>query len=893
MSSFFPSTPFSDEKYFLHNEREESIYRAWESAGLFQPENAPLDAPVFSIAMPPPNANGELHIGHSFGYTVKDILGRFHRLLGERVLLIPGKDHAGIQTQVVFEKLLKKEGIHCLSRDELTSRCYDFCSSRASYMRAQEKRIGISADWSRELFTLDPRLTTIIYRTFKSLWDDGLVYKGARIVNWSVLSQTAISDVEVEYREQEGSLWTVLYRMVDPLTVSSGELKIDDHAIRLGVDGIAISTTRPETILGDTALAVHPEDERYRALVGRHVVVPYTSRAVPIIADTRVDKEYGTGVVKITPSHDFLDYDIGSDHGLPALQVIGKDGRMTSEAGKDFVGLLTQEARTKILEKLEQDQRLLSTKRIVHKVPIGERGKDVIEPLISEQWFIAVDKPGNSLKERALRLIQKDVMGVVPDRFRVLFEQWLTQLRDWNISRQLWWGHRIPVWYGPQGEIVVSDEKPEGDGWTPETDVFDTWFSSGQWAFSTVEALGLAKLGEVNAFSPTHTMVMGRDILFFWACRMVLLIGYVKNHVPWKSILFTGLIRDEHGQKMSKSKGNGIDPIDAINTYGADALRLSLVMGATSGQDLSFSLKKIEGYSKFTNKLWNAAKLIEMKSGGATFTFSSSSSPSLLSSRWLLSELTALQTHVHDKLQAYELSISATELYGFTWDIFCDRYLEVFKILVEKGDDITKNEALTVCQEGFVCLLTMLHPYVPYVTEELYQRATLPRRSPFLCSGSWFCPLPHDGKEALEAKTIMESLFLAVAAVRSIKAVYPASSERMRVELYGLENAEMRLLFSDLAKVTLVSELQSDDAHRLSKPFQGGKVICEVPDRELYTARLKKDLQMYEATIVALDAKLKGDFAKFAKPEVIEKEHAKLAEALSAVTALNAELGSL
>ncbi len=882
------------DKFFEHKVREGEIYAKWEQASLFKLENTKnKTAPVFNIAMPPPNANGELHLGHSFGYTLMDILGRFHRLLGERVLLLPGKDHAGIQTQVVFEKKLKAEkvDIKAKSTEALYQECYDFCMNRAEYMRSQEKRLGLSADWSKELFTLDPRLSSIVYETFERMWKDGLIYKGSRIVNWSVFSQTSISDVEVEYKEADGGLWYISYPLVVPyqsteeLTLPSGQ------KIKVGEFGIVTATTRPETMLGDTALAVHPEDPRYKALIGKEAIVPLVNRKVKIVGDTRVDPTYGTGVIKVTPAHDFADFDIGQDHKLEIIQVIGKDGKMTDAAGESFKGKTTVEAREQVVAQLTEAKLLLDTVTIKHKVPISERGKDIIEPLISEQWFVNVDKPGKSLKENALKLIRGGKINIYPARFQVLFEQWLENLRDWNISRQLWWGHRLPVWYRNENgkeEIAVGEKKPTGSGWTQETDIFDTWFSSGQWAFSTQAAHGLCNLDkpeENREFFPTHTMVMGKDILLFWACRMLILTAYRTGDIPWKNIFFTGLIHDEHGQKMSKSKGNGIDPIAIIEKYGTDSLRLGLIIGATPGNDISLGEKKIEGYSKFINKVWNAAKLLEMKLG--TQTPPPHATPlTLESSKWILNEVAKTHAKMTKQLKEYELSMAADEAYGFTWTIFCDWYLEIMKVLIDKGDKSTLDEVRYAAATTFRAVLTMLHPFVPYFTEEIYQKLPFIKKEAFLATGTWNA---LEGVTSAEAPT-MATMMEIVTAVRSVKAAINIPHKRIRAVLPIVPSPEIALLISELARVDFCTSTDISAEKALRKPVTAGTLILEVDDKEAYRIRVEKDLATNRVVIETIEKKLSGAFAQHAKPEIVAQEREKLAVARHAVLELQKEL---
>lgn len=885
-------------KHFDFLTRESAIYKLWETAGVFSPETCTdQSAPVFNLCMPPPNANGELHLGHSFGESLMDILARFYRLQGYRVLMLPGKDHAGIQTQVVYEQKLKKEGVDYRNTptEQLYKNCFDFCIDRAKYMQGQEMQLGVSADWSKELFTLDPRLNDIVFETFEKMWADGLIYRGNRIINWSVFSQTAISDVEIEYKEQKGSLWYIRYPWVGSVpSASAQKLKLPNGTeVSIGDGGLVVATTRPETLLGDTALAVNPEDARYSSFIGKEVLVPTTGRKIKVIADRRIDKEFGTGVVKVTPAHDFADYDIGQDHKLEAIQVIGKSGQMTELAGADFAGLTTLKCREKLIAQLTEQHLLLDTTQIVHKVPIGERGKDVIEPLISEQWFVAVDKPGNSLRQRALDLIQSGKIKVHPERFRGLFVQWLNNLRDWNISRQIWWGHRMPVWYRgdkEKPEIRVGRNAPEGEGWWQETDTFDTWFSSGQWAYSTMAAHGFIDLNNYrpNEYFPTHTMVMGRDILLFWACRMLLMTVYRVNDAPWRNIFFTGLIRDEHGQKMSKSKGNGIEPLETIKKYGTDALRLSVIMGASPGNDINLSERKFEGYSKFRNKLWNAAKLLELRL--ATRSISQSLPPEITvdANRWILTLLGRLQQNVTQKLLAYELSIAADELYNFTWQTFCDWYLEMAKLLLENGTPAEQEEVGTVAAYLFRQLLIMLHPFMPYVTEELYQSLPFLKRNALLATEKW-----STGVGAFEGESNIALVQEIVSGIRSVKAALTIPQKKIRAALPPGLSSESTLLIRELARVELCDADAIAPTMALRKPYSGGVVILEVEGKDRYRAWLEKELLTLTSTSTALEAKLGGSFASQAKPDIVEQERERLAAAKRSALEIKRELAGL
>lgn len=944
-------------QFFEHSKEEPKISSAWLSSNVYSLEcNKASEKEPFVLTMPPPNANGELHLGHVFGYVTMDILARFYRAMGHPVLLLPGKDHAGIQTQVVFEKKLQAEGVNLktLSREELYERCYSFCLDRAQYMRMQEQSIGISADWQKECFTLDPKLNSVIYETFDKMWKDGLVYKGDRIVNWSVFSQTAISDVEVEYQEQKGHLWSIRYawssefnanshyevpcseRLYKTTTTASvctlpNEAKIgsilkfeeeswiiaeifpseselnkflEKHSISplsnlpegsLSLlvpwqdisSGLITATTRPETLLGDTALAVHPDDIRYKNCIGKKVKVPRLGYEISVIASSKIDRFFGTGVVKVTPAHDFFDYELGLEAKLELRQVIGKDGKMTELAG-EYAGLASGECRKKLLSDLEASGELVSTKEIKHKVPISERGKDIIEPLISEQWWVAVDKPGNSLKEKALKLLRDGKLKIYPENFTNQVITWFENLKDWNISRQLWWGHQLPVWYKGD-EIKVGVTSP-GEGWERDPDTFDTWFSSGQWPYSTTSAAGLFDINspQNSKFFPTHTMVMGRDILFFWACRMILFAAYRFDNVPFKNLYFHGLIRDEKGQKMSKSKGNGIEPKEMLEKYGADALRLGMIVGTAPGIDLKLSIKKIEGYGKFTNKLWNAAKLIEMKTGELPV---SKSPPTLKleTSRWILQSLKESFEHVTSRLTQFAIPQGADSAYDFTWFTYCDWYLEMMKSLSSYTDPNLQQEVKWVAETSFRKLLLLLHPFIPFVTEAIYERMPSINTTEMLCQMPWEAP-DISPSDCSSLKKIMNM----ISAIRQVKAAVGLPLQKIEVALpkgSSELSQEAKMILQDLARVEVVLPDQIPEIEYLRKPFQGGEIVCRLPQKDAYHEKLKKDLEDAEKRLITIETKLSSDFAERADANLVLEEKKKHSDLKAYIEATRYELG--
>lgn len=976
------------DQYFDFRKKEAEIYKKWEDKGCFTLEHAEdPKAPVFDITMPPPNANGEMHLGHCYGHTIMDILGRYHRLKGERVMLVPGKDHAGIQTQVVYERKLRAEGVEIekMSREEFWKSCYDFCIDRSSYMRAQEKSLGTSADFGREIFTLLPGVSDVVYDTFVRMWKDGLVYKGTRMVHWSVYSQTSISDVEVEYKEEKGHLWHIKYPLVDgvaaierkrldlkefgavemvrntgnhwvillPTTtaveVKPGELimrkQMDadveierdyvvfnvhvlpgkktrpelleryEEKIRTGVlenDGdvtvidlvpelddrknVIVATTRPETMLGDTAVAVHPMDQRYLHLLGKKVRIPIINREVEIIADDRIDIGFGTGAVKITPAHDFTDYAIGNDHNLEQIQVIDKFGKMTAAAGKAYEGMSVEACRARLVEDLEKEGVLLLVEELVHKVPIAERGKDTIEPLISAQWFVAVDKEGLSLRKRALELVNSGRIKVYPARLKEQIVQWLENLTDWNISRQIMWGHRMPVWYKGKDtaneEIYVGKEAPAGEGWEQETDTFDTWFSSGQWPYSTLTALGFLDPENPGAseFFPTHTMVMGRDILLFWACRMLLFSAYRYNEVPWKNMYFTGLIRDAKGAKMSKSKGNGIEPREMLEKYGADALRAGMILGSTAGLDVKFNEKKVDAFAKYLNKIWNAAKLVALKGeGDYQLELPAYDKLKLNSSKWLLGRLQEVRDLYLLKMDGYEFSVALELIYHFSWDYFCSWYLEIAKIELESASEHTE-EIKAVMLYSFKEILKMVHPFMPFFSEEIHEDMEKFGGVKMLAE-ELFAKLENfDSKIYSEANLELQKTIDLVTAAREFrKSLGKGFKDQLTLCPDFAVSEGMLDLAAKLATVKF-EDLVGKTA--VIKPFSSGNVMiaCAEAEKATFRAMLESALQKRQQEFDQLEKILTPGFKAKADPDLIAERITQFEQVQNEVQTLKKEI---
>ena len=694
---------------------EKEIYRKWEKTGLFNPDNMDkylkengydVKTP-FTITLPPPNANGNLHLGHMCGYSFHDAIGRYMRMTGHPTLLLPGKDHAGIQTETAFTKKLESEGTSKwnLGREEFYKQCYEFCITNASNAREQEKNIGLSADYSREFFTLDPRLTKIVYETFYKMYEDGLVYRDKRIINQCPNCKTALADIDTEHEERRGIFAYIRYPLV-------------------GEEGyITVATTRPETMLGDTAVAVNPNDERYKEYIGKKLILPIANREIPIIADEEVDMEKGTGAVKVTPAHAPIDFDLGQKHGLEVINVIDEEGKMTGEIPERFIGLETVECSKKLCAELDELGLLEKIENIRHEVAVCERCRTPIEPIISNQWYVDV----SGLAKRALEELKKDNVSVIPEGQQRALEHFYENIQPWCISRQLWWGQRIPVWYkggkkkyDEEGvEIYLGENPPDDSGeWEAETDMFDTWFSSGQWPFST---LGGPEGEDLKKYYPTQMMIHARDILFWWSARMIMMGLYRTNEVPFSKIFLTGMILASDGSKMSKSKGNGVEPSEVFDKYGADALRLWYYSDALPGSNAPLREEKIKGNRNFVNKIWNASRFIIMNIDESEIEKISNYTVSDD-----LDRVKITKDHikkVSEYIEKYQFNLGAEAIREFFWHTLCDVWIEEIKNEIqgkEIGSDIRierLSELLYILKE----YLKIMHPFIPFITEAVWQ----------------------------------------------------------------------------------------------------------------------------------------------------------------------------
>lgn len=851
---------------------EDEIYKCWEESGYFNPDN--IDSKeAYCNVLPPPNANGELHIGHCSGYTVMDIFGRYARMNGKKTLLFPGKDHAGIQTQVVFEKILQEKGIsrHDLGRKKFYEETYDFCIDRANYMRSQEKHVGISTDWSREKLTLDPDVLKAALETFVKMHEDGLIYKGKRIINWCPRCATALADVEVLHKETPGKFYYIKY----PIENSQ--------------EFLMVATTRPETMLGDSAVAVNPKDKRYTKLVGKNVILPLLNRVIPIISDRRIDLEFGTGAVKITPSHDPLDWEIGKDNNLEEFDVIDEKATITEVGGK-YAGLSINEARQAIVSDLEKLGLLEKIENMNHSVSICERCKTVIEPITSNQWFINVDHKNFSLKKKAIEAIENGDIEIFPTNFKKILINWFENLRDWCISRQIWWGPQFPVWYCEncgEEKYIVSLEKPatcphcKGTKLTQDENTFDTWFTSGQWAHTTLKSHG----DDFKKFYPTDMMIMGRDLLFFWASRMIMMSLYATKQVPFKNLFFTGLIRDKEGYKMSKSRNNGIDPLPMIDKFGADALRMSLIMDTAPGQDSRLYEEKIEMFRNFANKLWNISRYCLSQDKFKLVEKISESEIKPVADHWIIDKLNQTIEEVTLLFEKKQISLAADVLKTFTWNEFADNYIEWSKI--------GKNMQIT----GHVLdkILRMWHPFMPFITEHIW---TLANEKELLMISSWPQQEIRCDKKSAENFDLILQI---VSNVNNIRAEYKLDTKN-KISLFFDEPAEKIIRKEEMdfiQKRAGVSEIKFEkikDEH-LKRTMPGFNIyipLGNLIDTKKEKERLEKEIANIEKFVAGLKSRLENkEFASKAPKNVIDQQKESLAKKEAELQELKKHLESL
>lgn len=726
---------------------EAGRYEWWLKGKFFEADPTSEKEP-YSIVIPPPNVTGKLHLGHAWDTTLQDILIRMKRMQGYDALWLPGMDHAGIATQAKVEEKLRGEGIsrYDLGREKFLEKTWEWKEEYASHIRAQWSKLGLGLDYSKERFTLDEGLSDAVKEVFVKLYEKGYIYRGERIINWDPAAKTALSDIEVIHKEVEGAF----YHMEYPLADGSGKLRV--------------ATTRPETMLGDSGVAVHPEDERYAHLVGKTVILPIVGREIPIVADDYVDMEFGTGVVKMTPAHDPNDFEVGNRHDLERILVMNEDGTMNDLAGK-YAGMDRFECRKQIVADLQEAGVLIEIEPHVHQVGHSERTNAVVEPYLSKQWFVKM----GPLAEEALKMQadENEKVNFVPNRFENTYNRWMENIHDWCISRQLWWGHQIPAWYNKEtGELYVGKEAPEdAENWTQDEDVLDTWFSSALWPFSTMDWPN-EESEMFKRYYPTNTLVTGYDIIFFWVSRMIFQGKEFTGERPFKDVLIHGLVRDAEGRKMSKSLGNGVDPMDVIDQYGADSLRYFLATGSSPGQDLRYSTEKVESTWNFVNKIWNASRFALMNMEGLTYEQIDLTGNLSTADKWILSRLNETIDRVTTLSDKYEFGEVGRELYNFIWDDFCSWYIEMAKLPLYGEDEAAKLTTRSVLAHVLDNTMRLLHPFMPFVTEEIWQH--LPHEGESITVAAW--PTVNPAFNFTAEAGDMQLLMDIIRAVRNIRA---------------------------------------------------------------------------------------------------------------------------
>ncbi len=893
---------------------EQRLYDWWEKQGYFTPKIDPSKEP-FVISMPPPNVTGELHLGHAITAALQDLMIRYHRMAGRPTLWLPGEDHASIAAQYVVEKEIAKEGLtrEGLGRDKFLERVWDWMHRYRRVIGEQHKRLGTSCDWTRERFTMDEGLARAVRTAFVRLYEQGLIYRGSYLVNWCPRCTTALSDLEVVHEDHAGKLYYVRY----PLEGDDGQ-------------SITVATTRPETILGDSAVAVHPDDPRYQPLVGRIAILPVLHRRIPIIADTSVDPKFGTGAVKVTPGHDPTDYDVGQRHKLAIINILNDDGTLNAEAGP-YAGQDRLVARKNLVADLEKEGLLVKIEDYSHAVGHCQRCHTIAEPRVSTQWFVKIQP----LADAAMAAVRDGRIRFVPERFAKVYFNWMENIRDWCISRQLWWGHRIPVWYcddcghmfASTAETVTECEKCHSRNVRQDPDILDTWFSSGLWPFST---LGWPEdTQDLRYFYPTDVMETAYDILFFWVARMIMLGLKMTGDIPFHTVYLHGLVRDEVGQKMSKSKGNVVDPLVTIEEHGADALRFALLTGSTPGNDMKLSLQKVESARNFANKLWNATRFVLGNLGEgysaqdvvrAAAAWQQHSDTLSLADRWILSRHNRLIGEVTQLIEQYQFGEAGRQIYEFLWGEFCDWYIEIAKAPLYGEDKAAAQQTRAILVYVLERTLRLLHPFMPFVTEEIWQHlpheAAPSREAPPQQSGGeradgrealiiapW--PTPDALDEAAEAE--MGPIMEMVRAIRNARAEYEVEPARLIAAIVvagprrdvAISQAHIltRLARVDESKLRIVAELSEKPAKALDLVVSGYEVflpLAELVDLERERTRLSAELEKVQQEMARTEKLLANPgFVSKAKPEVVDKERAKLQDSRERHAKLEERLRSI
>jgi len=905
---------------------EQRWYETWEQNNHFAPQGGEES---FSIMIPPPNVTGSLHMGHGFNNTIMDSLTRYHRMMGHNTLWQPGTDHAGIATQMVVERQLNAEGKtrHDLGRDAFIERVWDWKEESGGHITRQLRRLGSSLDWSRERFTMDDGLSGAVKEVFVRLHEEGLIYRGKRLVNWDPVLHTAVSDLEVISEEENGFLWHMRY----PLTDGSGHM--------------VVATTRPETMLGDTAVAVHPDDERYTSLVGKTITLPLVGREIPIIADDYVDPEFGTGCVKITPAHDFNDYEMGKRHDLPMINILTVDASINENAPEAYQGLDRYDARKKVVADLEALDLLEKIEDHKLMVPRGDRSGKVVEPYLTDQWFVKIEP----LAKPAIEAVETGKIKFIPDNWKNTYYDWMRNIQDWCISRQIWWGHRIPAWYDDEGNIYVARDEQEARNkhnlsndvkLRQDSDVLDTWFSSALWPFST---LGWPEQTEaLKTFYPTSVLVTGFDIIFFWVARMIMMGIKFVGEVPFKEVYIHGLVRDSHGHKMSKSKGNVLDPIDLIDgieldallekrtrgmmqpqlaekiakqtrkefpegipAFGTDALRFTYAALASTGRDVSFDLKRVEGYRNFCNKLWNAARYVLMNTEDEDVGIGSDDIELSTADKWIKSRLQATIETAHKSLANYRFDLMATAIYEFAWHDYCDWYLELSKpvLMNKKSSDAAKRGTRQTLITVLEALLRLAHPIIPYITEEIWQRVAPLCEIKAKAIMLQPYPLADDtliDKKAVDDMEWVQSFVLGIRKIRSGYDIKPGKPLPVLLQ-NGTEEDKQRLVdneiyLTSLAKLDTIIWLANDEQAPESATALVSEMKVLIPmegliDKDAEIQRLTKELEKKQQEYERVAKKLENpNFVDKAPAPVVEKERSKLSEIKIALEKLQEQL---
>ncbi|HAR6565799.1 TPA: valine--tRNA ligase [Staphylococcus pseudintermedius] len=846
-------------------EVEAGRYQKWLDQELFKPSDH-SDKPTYTIVIPPPNVTGKLHLGHAWDTTLQDILTRMKRMQGYETLYLPGMDHAGIATQAKVEAKMREEGIsrHDIGREKFLEKAWEWKEEYASFIRQQWAKLGLGLDYSRERFTLDSGLSQAVRKVFVDMYNKGLIYRGERIINWDPAARTALSDIEVVHEDVNGKFYHFKYPFAD------------------GEGYMEIATTRPETMLGDTAIVVNPDDERYQDVIGKTVILPVVGRELPIIADDYVDKEFGSGAMKVTPAHDPNDFEIGNRHNLERIVVMDEAGRMNAEAGK-YEGMDRFECRKQLVKDLLEEGLVIKIDDHVHSVGHSERSGAVVEPYLSTQWFVKMAP----LAEQALNNQKTNGrIEFVPPRFEKTFNRWMEEIRDWTISRQLWWGHQIPAWYHNEtGELYVGEEAPvDIENWTQDEDVLDTWFSSALWPFST---LGWPNedAADYQRFYPTNVLVTGYDIIFFWVARMIFQGLEFTGQKPFNDVLLHGLVRAEDGRKMSKSLGNGVDPMDVIDQYGADSLRYFLATGSSPGHDLRYSTEKVESVWNFINKIWNAARFSLMNIGDSfKFEDINLSSDLSVADQWILTRLNETIDTVTQLSDKYEFGEVGRVLYNFIWDEFCDWYIEMSKIPMNGDDEVQKNVTRSVLSYALDRIMRLLHPFMPFVTEHIWQN--LPHEGESIVTSAW--PTVDASLVFEESKDVMEQLVEIIKAVRQSRLeVNTPLSKEIPIKIQAKNETIQQLLktnqhylerFCNPSKLEIETQIDIPDK-AMTTVVAAGEVILPIEglidmDKEL--ERLEKDLQKWQKELDRVNKKLSNDnFVNKAPEHVINEEKEK------------------